>query len=308
MATSLRSFPRYYAKDEILSYHVSTCRFIELTLLSAQTLKEVLKSEPFITRTFFHKVSEFDFAITAGIEPIDRLPSLHWNIRVALQHCLLIHHGTNYKDYVHGALVCCKGYYHFCMPGNAVTHGQELTSHYARECMRFRFSEPISCRNAVVWEIQVPMEFHINLTVLDLQMTYHLPYSHCDNSLVKNGRYIGQGLAIGNHSTVCQRTKHQSYLVPMSKVRVILNFTWIPDDPVLQFMYEAIMPRESVESYMTLFQLDFSQVLYFEGFQDTKQRLILHIRTSERYTVSLVNVTKHLFVRKISARSKNCIL
>ena len=254
-----------------------------------KTLKEVLKSEPYRNRTLFREM-KFDFAIIAAIEPINRLPSLHWNIRVALQHCLLIHHATNYKAYVQGALVCLKEYYHFCMPGNAVTRVQELTSQYAPECMGFRFSEPIPSHNAEMWDIRVPMRFHINVTVLDLQMTYH-PRTHCHHSRVKNGRYIGQGLAIGNRIAVCQRTKRQSYLVPMNEVRVILNFTWIPDNPVLEYMYEAMMPRESMESYLTQFQLHFSDIVYFESFQSTKQRLILYIKTSVRHTVSLVNVT-----------------
>ncbi len=145
-------------------------------------------------------------------------------------------------------------------------------------------------RNAMTWDIHVPMGFQINVTVLDLHMTYH-PQTHCHHSLMKNGRYNGQGLAIGNRTSVCQCTKRQSYLVPMNEVRLILNFTWIPDNPVLEYMYEAMMPRESMESYLTQFQLHFSDIVYFESFQSTKQRLILYIKTSVRHTVSLVNVT-----------------
>ncbi len=261
-----------------------------LHCISGQTLKEVLKYRPFLSKTFFDKLFGSDFAIIAATGPINRLSSLHWNIRLGLRHCLMIYHGTNYKAYVHGTLVCLNGYYHFCMSEDAVTHVQELTSQYAPGCMRFRFSEPIPSQNAMTWDIQVNMVFHINLTVLDLQMTYH-PQSRCHNSLVKDGRYNGQGLAIGNHIAVCRRTKHQSYLVPMSEVRVILNFTWLPDDPFLEFMYEVMMPREAMESYLTLFKLDFSQLYFFESFQNTKQRLIVYIRSSVRHTVSLVNVT-----------------
>ncbi len=173
------------------------------------------------------------------------------------------------------------------MPGNAVVHVQEMTSQNELECMRFRFSETNFSQNAKIWDIRVSLGFHINLTVTDLQVTYH-PRSH--SNLVKGGHYTGQGLAIGNHTAVCQRTTHQSYLLPTSEVRVILNYTWIPDRPVLEFMYEAIA-LESIESYLTLFDLNLFNLYYFESFQKTKRRLILHIKTWVRFTVSLVNVT-----------------
>ena len=60
-----------------------------------------------------------------------------------------------------------KEYYHFCMRGNVVAHVQELTSQYPRDCMQFRFSEPFLSRNARIWDIQIPVGFYINITVID---------------------------------------------------------------------------------------------------------------------------------------------
>ncbi len=134
------------------------------------------------------------------------------------------------------------------------------------------------------------MGFYINLTVIDLQMTYH-PHGHCYSNLVKDGHYIGQGLAVGNHVAVCQRTKHQSYFIPMNQVRMILNYTWIPDRPFLEFMYETITPRESVGAHLTQFKLNFLNFFSFQSFQNTKGSLILYMKPWVRFTVSLDNVT-----------------
>ncbi len=177
-----------------------------------------------------------------------------------------------------------------CIPGNAAVHVQEMALLYAPECMRFRFSEPIFSQNARRWDIRVALGFHLNLTVIDLQMTYH-PSSHCHSNLVKDGHYTGQGVAIGNHIAVCQRTKHPSYLLLLREVRVILNYTWIPDRPVLEFLYESIFPRESVKSNLSVFELNFFGAFYFENSQNTKRRLIFYIQTAVLSTVSLANVT-----------------
>ncbi len=62
--------------------------------ISGLSLKEVLTFEPSLNRDVFDKLFDH-FANMAASEPVNRLPSLHWGIRVALQHCLLIQHGNN---------------------------------------------------------------------------------------------------------------------------------------------------------------------------------------------------------------------
>ncbi len=121
-------------------------------------------------------------------------------------------------------------------------------------------------------------------------MTYH-PRRHCNSRLVKGGHFVGQGLAVGNHTVVCQRSKRRSYFIPMNKVRMILNYTWIPDRPFLEFLCEIIIPRESVGAHLALFKLNALKVVCFERFQNPKRRSILYIKPWVRLTVSLVNVT-----------------
>ena len=259
-------------------------------LITGQKLKDVLTSEPFLKSTFRNIFGGVDLTNNAASELSNRISSSHWSIRVASHHCLLIRHGSNYKVSLEGALLCLKRYYQFCMQRNAVPHIPELTSQYASVCTQFRFSEPSPSRNARIWDIRVPLGFHINLTVTDLQITYH-PGAQCHDSQVNNGLYTGQGLAIDNYTTVCQRIKHHSYLLPMSKARIILNYTRIPDRPVLEFMYEAIIPQQTMDSYVTLLKLNFFHVLYLDLLQSTKRRLIIYVKTYVRFAVSLLNVT-----------------
>ena len=176
------------------------------------------------------------------------------------------------------------------MPGNAVADVQELNSKHGPECMRLRFSETTLSQNAKIWDIHVPLGFHINLTVTNLQMTYH-PRAQCYGIQVKDGRYTGQGLAVDNYNTVCQRTKDQSYLLPTSKALVILNYTHILDRPVLEFLYEAIIPQVSIEAYLTLLKLSSSNVFYIEFYQTKKSRRIIYVNTYVRFAITLMNIT-----------------
>ena len=258
--------------------------------ISGQILKDVLKKDPSLNRTFVKKFMGIDLTSIATDEPSNRLSSSHWSIRVALHRCLQIRYDRAYIAYLHGSLLYRKRYYQFCVRGNAVAHVQEWMAQYTPECMRFKFSEPTLSRNARIWDIHVPLGFHINLTVTDLQITYH-PRGHCHGSLVKDGRYTGQGLAIGNYTAICQRVKHHSYWLPVTKVRVILNYTRLPDRPHLEFLYEAIFPWEPLESSLTLLRLNFFNVYYFQFSQNTKTRLILYVKTWMSLAVSLVNVT-----------------
>ena len=264
--------------------------YVQKHSVTGQTLKDVLKFEPFGKITLGRKFWGIDLANLVASESSDWLSSSHWSIRHALHHCLRIRQSSNYKTDLHGAVFCLKQYYKFCIRENAVTHAQQLKSHHPPECMRFRFSETTLSQNAKIWDIHVPLGFHINLTVTDLQMTYH-PRGQCYGNHVKDGRYTGQGLAIDNYTTVCQRTKHHSYLLPMSKARIILNYTRIPDCPVLEFLYEAITKPEPMNPYLTLLRLTLLNVFYFDLFQNTGNHLILYIQTDVRSAISLVNIT-----------------
>ncbi len=173
--------------------------------ITGKTLKDILKLEPSLNLTFENNIVLVDLANIVATESSKRVSSSHWSILHASHHCLPIRHGNHYKAYLHGTLLCLKQYYQFCMWGNGVEHVQELKSQYAPECMRFRFSEITTSQNARIWDIYVPLGFHINLTVTDLKMTYH-PCSHCHANLVKDGSYTRQGLAIDNYTRVCQRT------------------------------------------------------------------------------------------------------
>ena len=261
-------------------------------LLSGQTLKDILKLKLSVRRAVLKNYAlGVDMSNIADSEPLNQLSSSQWSIHLALHHCLLIRHGSNYKAYIHGALLCFTGYYKFCMQENAAVRVKKLTSQYAPECMRVRFSEPVPSRNARIWDIHVPLGFHINLTVIDLQMTYH-PLNLCLGNMVQEGRYTGQGVAIGNYTTICERTKHHSYLIPANRTVVILNYTHIPDCPVLDFLYEAIIPQKPMKSYLTLLKLSYINVLYFDFFRNTKRCLILlYIKTWVKFSVSLLNVT-----------------
>ena len=267
-----------------------TALLVHVLPITGQTLKDVLKSEPSQNVTFGNTIWGVDFANIAASETSNRLSSSHWSILHALHHCFLKRYSSNYEAYFRGVLLCLKQYYHFCIRGNAVTHVQEMKSLHAPECMRFRFSEPIPSQNAKIWDIHVPLGFHINLTVTDLQMTYH-PRAQCYDIQLKDGRYTGQGLAIDKYTTVCQRTKHQSYSLPMSKVRIILNYTRIPDRPVLEFLYQAITKQEPMKSYLTKLKLTFLNVFYIDLFQNTKRRLVMYIKTYVMLAISLVSVT-----------------
>ena len=261
--------------------------------MAAKTLKDVWKLQPSFNMTFGNTIFEIDLANIVASESDNhdnRLSSSHWSIRQALHHCSLIRHGSHYKVYLHGALLCLEQYYQFCIRGNAVAQVQELKSQYASECMQFRFSETTPSQNARIWDIHVPLGFHINLTVTNLQMNYH-PRGHCYGNLVKDGRYTGQGLAIDNYTTVCQRTKDQSYFLPMSKARIILNYTRFPDHPDLEFMYQTIIPQASMKSYLTLLKSTFLNMFYFDLFQNTKSHVIIYVKTHVRLAISLMNVT-----------------
>ncbi len=200
----------------ILLVHVQVC------WLSGQTQKEVLTSKPYQDRTYFYYTGEF--ANNAVQDAVSLISSSHMSVRFALHHCVLKQHLGLYQAYIRGALLCSEEYYQFCILGNDVVHAQKSTSKYATECMRVILSEPTPSQNARIWDIRVPAGFHVNLTVIDLQMTYH-PHTHCHPNLVKDERYTGQGLAIGNYTAVCQSTKCHSYLIPVRKVRIILNYT-----------------------------------------------------------------------------------
>ncbi len=257
--------------------------------ITGQTLKDVFKLEPALSMAHGNNYWGVDLSNMVASESSNRLSSSHWSIRYAFDQCLLIRYSSNYKAYLHGSLLCLKQYYQFCIRGNAVAQAQELTSQHAPECMRFRFAETTFCQNAKIWDIHVPMGFNINLTVTDLQMTYH-PVE-CYDSQARDGRYTGQGLAIDNYTTVCQRTKHHSYLLPMSKARIILNYTRIPDRPVLEFLYQAITKQEPVTSYLTKVKLTFLNVFCFDLFQNNKTiRLIIYVQPHVRFACSLVNV------------------
>ena len=258
-------------------------------LVAGQKLQDILKSGPSRNMTLRNIFWGIDLTNIVASESNNQLSSSHWSICHAFHHCLPIRHSSNYKAYLHGALLCLKQYYQFCIQGNAVAQVQELKSRHAPECMRFKFSETTRSRDAQIWDIYVPLEFHINLTVTDLQLTYH-PVE-CHDSQARDGRYTGQGLAIDNYATLCERTKQHSYLLPMSQARMILNYTRIPDRPVLEFMYEAITKQGPTKSYLTLFRLTFLNVFYFDLFQNTKNRLIIYLLTNVRFAMSLVNVT-----------------
>ncbi len=257
---------------------------------TGHTLKDVLKSEHFLKSPFWKIFLGVDVANIAASGQGNLLSSSQWSIRFASHYCLVITHGHNYKTYLYGTLTCLNGYHQFCIRGNAAAHVQEMTSERAPNCMQVRFSEQTPSQKARIWDIHVLPGFHINLTVTDLQMTYH-PRGHCHDIVVQDGRYTGQGLAIGNYAKVCQRTKHHSYLLPMSKARVILNYTRIPDRPFLEFLYEAIIPQKSKESYITLWKLNLLNLFYFEFTQNTKSRLILYAKSWVRLAISLTHIT-----------------
>ncbi len=233
-----------------------TVLLVHKHMISGQMLKHVLKKDPSLNRTFVKKFVGVDLTNIGTDEPSNRLSSSHWSIRVALHRCLQIRYDRAYIAYLHGSLLYRKRYYQFCVRGNAVAHVQEWMAQYTPECMRFKFSEPSLSWNARIWDVHVPLGFHINLTVTDLQMTYH-PHGHCHGTLIKDGRYTGQGLAIGNYTAVCQRVKHHSYLLPVTKVRVTLKYTRLRDRPHLEFLYEVIFPWEPLESSLTLLRLIF---------------------------------------------------
>ncbi len=236
--------------------------------VTGQTLKDVLKSDTSQSMTFGNNILWVDFANVLASEASNRISSSHWSIRVASHYSVLIRHGSHYKVYLNGALLCFKTYYKYCLRGNAVEQARELKSQHAPECMRLKFLQPKSSQNARIWDIPVPLGFQINLTVTDLKMTHH-PRGQCYGNLGKDGPYTGQGLAIDNYGIVCQRTKRRSYFLPMSKARIILNHTHIPDCPVLEFMYGVIIPQESMKSYLTLAKI-FFKVIYFTFFKTQK--------------------------------------
>ncbi len=266
---------------------------VQNDFLPEQTLQDALNLGPILKKTLKNNYWGVDLGNTVVSESgnhDNRLSSSHWSIRQALHHCSLIRHGSHYKAYLHGALLCLEQYYQFCIGGNAVAQVQELKSQYVSECMQFRFSETTTSQNARIWDIHVPLGFHINLTVINLQMNYH-PHAQCLEIPVKDGRYTGQGLAIDNYATVCQRSKQNSFLLPVSKARIILNYTRIPDCPVLEFLYMAITKKEPMKSYLTVFQSHFLNVFRFYLFQKTKVRLITHFKAYVMFAISLVNVT-----------------
>ena len=258
--------------------------------MAAKSLKDTFKLEPSLHRTFGNTFGGMDLSSIVSSELNNGLPRSHHSIHHALDHCLPIRHGSHYKAYIQGALVCFKQHYQYCLWENGVAQIKKLKSQYAPECMRFSFSEQTPSQNERKWNIHVSQGFHINLTVIDLQMAYH-PRRHCHGSLVKDGRYTGQGLAIDNYATVCQRTKHHSYLLPMSKARIILNYTLVSDSPVLEFMYQTTIPQQSMKSNLTMLKVTFLSLYNFTFFKSTKSCLILYLRTYVRYTVSLRYVT-----------------
>ncbi len=252
----------------------------------AQNLNEVLKLQGQSEKTSSWEKKRFFPSLDANEFDI-RLSSWPWSIRVALNYCLPIQHAITYRTFQLGVRLCLKGYYRYCTTGNSVTNIPEMKPSFATECMRIRFSEAVFSCDAKTWDIQVPAGFNINLTVKYLEITYH---PNLSRDLIKNGNFLGHGLAIGNFTAVGERTKYRSYLLPANKVKVILNYAVIPDRPVLQFLFEAIIPHHTTDSYETSFVLRSLHVIYFENVQEVQPQ-VLYLKTWIRQTVSLTNIT-----------------
>ena len=221
------------------------------------------------------------FPSLAASELDKSLSSWSWSVNMSYQTCLHVPRSRVYTKYLPHLVHCLRRYYYYCLPmaNNTVDMSKPMLKH-AKECGSIKFSESSWSQNKISWEIHVPSEFHLNVTINFLEVTYHP--SICHEFFRENRSYYpGQGLAIGNHAAVCERTGMRSYLLPTNHVHVILNYTLVPDRPQVEIQYEGIIPQNRRRVFDRMLQLTFCHVSHMEMLPKLKpvRRVIMHIKT-----------------------------
>ncbi len=246
------------------------------------------------------------FPTLAASELDKSLSNWSWNVNMSYQTCLHLPSSRVYAIYIPHLVRCLRTYYYYCLSlANSTMDMSKPMLRHARECGSIKFSESSWSQNKISWTINVPSEFHLNVTINFLQVTYHP--STCHDFLKENRSYSVQGLAIGHHAAICERTRMRSYLLPTNHVDVILNYTLVPDRPQLEIQYEGIIPQDKRRVFHRMLQLPCCHVSHMEKLPKLKpvRRVIMHIKTWLWVTTSVFNISMFCQYNNLTGKKLN---